>query len=321
MTAGILDLDVVLPDDRVTVEQLHESSGVSVAEILEITRSKEIPVLGPGQQAWELAVEAAEAVLDRTGTAPDRIGRVLYAGNGYWDLPGWSPAAKVADELGIPAAHCFEVTNFCNAVPVGLQLAVDGLRPGDLTLLVTGERFAESVDRSDPDSKGLFNFGDAAAAVLVGDAGCAFAHLGSSARTDPRWADYYTGDYHETGVHTRRRGRRSGLADAYDENYTALVAQTLRAIGRPLSDVRWLLVNQNDERIQRRLLDSLGLPPSRSVFRHAELGHLGCADTLVALRSLLDEGALHHGDLVLLATSGLGFSWSVTALEYRAGQQ
>jgi 3-oxoacyl-[acyl-carrier-protein] synthase-3 len=36
------------------------------------------------------------------------------------------------------------------------------------------------------------------------------------------------------------------------------------------------------------------------------------------LRGLVDDGALADGDLVLLATSGAGFSWSVTALRYGA---
>jgi 3-oxoacyl-[acyl-carrier-protein] synthase-3 len=39
------------------------------------------------------------------------------------------------------------------------------------------------------------------------------------------------------------------------------------------------------------------------------------------LRRLWDDNALSHGDLVLLATSGAGFSWSVTALEYRLEHQ
>ena len=271
-------------------------------------------------QAEGRAREAAGTVLDRAGTDPASISRVVYAGNGYWDAPGWSPAAKVADELGITDAHCFEVTNFCNALTLGLRVAVEGLAPGGLTLVLSGERFAGSVDRTDPDSKGMFGFGDAAAAVLVGTSGCALRFLGSAARTDPGWCDYYTGEFRETGVTSRRRGRRSGLADAYDENYVALVGQVLADTGRTLDEVRYVLVNQNDERIQRRLLDSLGLPPERSVFRHAELGHLGCADTVVALRRLLDDDALAAGDLVLLATSGLGFSWSVTALERAAAR-
>ncbi|RCG27276.1 3-oxoacyl-ACP synthase [Sphaerisporangium album] len=318
---GLVDFEVAFPQGRMTVQQMHEWSGVSIPEILEITHCQEFPVLGPDEQAWELAVDAAATTLDRTGTDPGSISRVIYAGAGYWDAPAWSPAAKVADELGITRAHCFEVTNFCNALTVGMRIAVDGLTPGsdERVLVVAAERFAHAVDRRDPDSKGLFNFGDAASAVLVGGSHHSFAYLGSSARTDPQWCDYFIGDYHDTGVYTRRRGHRKGLSDTYVNNFVTLVGDTLDEIGRKQDDVRFLLINQNDKNIQDRLLTTLDLPPERSVYNHSELGHMGCSDTLIALRRLWDGGALDTGDLVLLATSGAGFSWSVTALEYRAG--
>ena len=318
---GIVDLDVAFPGGRITVDQMHESSGVSLPEILEITHCKQFPVLDPQEQAWELAVDAAGTVLDRTGTDPATISRVIYVGSGCWDLPFWSPAAKVADELGITGAHCFEVVNFCNALTTGLGIAAGGIAPGsdERVLVVAGERFSEVVDRFDPDSKGLFNFGDAAAAVLVGGSGHSFAYLASSARTDPGWCDHYGGEYRDAGIRVRRRGNRQGLAQAYTDNYVTLVDQTLKRAGRRLSDVRYLLVNQNDRNVQDRLLRALDLPPERSVFHHSELGHMGCADTAIALRRVWDRGALDDGDLVLLATSGMGFSWSVTALQYRAG--
>lgn len=318
---GIVDFAVAFPEGRITVDEMRERSGVSVAEILEVTHCAEFPALDENEHAWELAAQAGADALERTGTDPEHIGRVIYAGAGYWDAPAWSPAAKVADELGIDQAHCFEVTNFCNALTLGLRLAVEGLVPGapERTLVVAAERFAGAVDRRDPDSKALFNFGDAATAAVVAESDYAFAYLGASARTDPQWCDYFVGDYHVTGVHTRRRGRRKGLADAYVQNYVALTGETLKLVGSDLADVRYLLVNQNDREVQERLLDELGLPPERTVFNHARYGHMGCSDTLIALRGLTDEGALADGDLVLLATSGAGFSWSVTALRHRVG--
>jgi 3-oxoacyl-[acyl-carrier-protein] synthase-3 len=319
--AGIVDLAVAFPDGRITVDEMHRRSGVSLPEILEITHCHEFPVLEPHEQAWELAALAAATLLERTGTDPDAIRRVIYAGSGCWDQPFWSPAAKVADELGITGAHCFEVVNFCNALMTGVGIAAGGLVPGsdERVLVVTGDRFSDVVDRADPDSKGLYNFGDAAAAVLVGGSGHAFGYLASAARTDPSWCDHFAGEYDETGVRVRRRGSRKGLARAYTDNYVALVNETLRKAGRSLSEVRYLLVNQNDRNVQDRLLQALDLPPERSVFNHTELGHMGCADTAIALRQVWDSAALADGDLVLLATSGMGFSWSVTALEYRTG--
>jgi 3-oxoacyl-[acyl-carrier-protein] synthase-3 len=317
---GIVDFAVAFPAGRISVQEMHERSGVSVPEILEVTHCSELPALAADELAWELAVEAAADALERSETDPDDVERVIYAGAGYWDAPAWSPAAKVADELAITRAHCFEITNFCNGLTLALRVAVEGLgaASGKRALVVAAERFAGAVDRTDPDSKALFNFGDAATAAVIGRSDYSFAYLGGTARTEPHWCDYFVGDYHEAGVHTRRRGRRKGLADAYVENFVTLTGETLALVGQDLDDVRYLLVNQNDMVVQERLLAELALPPDRSVFNHQRYGHLGCSDTMIALRGLVDDGALADGDLVLLATSGAGFSWSVTALRYGA---
>lgn len=316
---GIVDFEVRFPSSRARVQDMHADSGVSVADILAVTHTAEFPALGEHEQAWELAAEAARAVLARTGVSPDDIGHVIYAGSGEWDLPFWSPAAKVAGELGIGRAHCFEVANFCNAgmtaVRTGLNELALGAAPYALVLI--GDRLSRLVDYTDPDSKALFNFGDAPAAVLLGREDCAFEVLTSSMRTDPSWADYYSGDLEDSQVLMRRRGRRQGLGDAYLENFPARVDDVLTALGRTLSDVSYFLINQGDKGMHERLLDRLGLPAERSVFSYDRLGHMGGSDLLIALRELTDHKRLETGDLLLLASSGMGFTWGVTAVEYR----
>ncbi|MBT0772354.1 hypothetical protein KIH74_25645 [Kineosporia sp. J2-2] len=319
--AGIVDFAVTFPAGEVTVAELHETSGVPVADLLAITHCDRFPVLADGEQAWELAVRAARQVLDRQGVSPSEIGTVIYAGSGEWDLPFWSPAARSALELGIHDAHCFEVTNFCNAASLALRLGVREIASGEsrFVLVLVGDRLSRLVDRSDPDSKVLFNFGDAPAAVLLGDVGggSGFQYLSSALSTDPAWADYYQGEHEEFQVFMRRRGRRKGLAEAYLTHLTALVGKNLRAVGATLDDVAYLLFNQGDKNIHERLLDALGLPRERSVLNYHRYGHMGGADTLIALNDLLDAKALNPGDLVLLASSGMGFSWGVSAWRFR----
>ncbi|MEV4947162.1 3-oxoacyl-[acyl-carrier-protein] synthase III C-terminal domain-containing protein [Streptomyces sp. NPDC053755] len=317
---GIVDFEVAFPSSRVTVRELHETSGVPVADILAITHTEEFPVLGEDETAWELAAEAARAVLERNGVSPDAIGQVIYAGSGEWDQPFWSPAAKVADELGILGAHCFEVTNFCNgamtAVRTGLaELALGGVAP--YALVLVGDRLSRLVDRDDPDSKALFNFGDAPAAVLLGREDCLFEVLASSMRTDPSWADYYSGDLEDDRILMRRRGRRQGLGDAYLENFPARVGDVLSTLGKEVTDVAHFLINQGDKGMHEKLLAGLGIPPEKSVFNYHRYGHMGGSDPLIALAGLLDDERLEPGDLVLVATSGMGFTWGVTALEFR----
>ncbi|MFF5974549.1 3-oxoacyl-ACP synthase III family protein [Streptomyces sp. NPDC012769] len=316
---GIIDFEVVFPSSKVEVAELHAASGVPVADILAITHTAEFPALDEDEAAWELAAAAGRAVLDRTGISPDDIGHVVYAGSGEWDQPFWSPAAKVADELGIHHAHCFEVTNFCNGGMTAVRTALAELALGTApyALVLIGDRLSRLVDHEDAESKALFNFGDAPAAVLLGRDGCLLDVLTSSMRTDPSWADYYSGDIEDDRVLMRRRGRRQGLGDAYLENFPARVDDVLTALGRQIGDVAYLLINQGDKGMHEKLLATLGIPAEKSVFNYHRYGHMGGSDPLIALGDLIADRRLAPGDLILVATSGMGFTWGVTALEYR----
>ncbi|WP_236700276.1 3-oxoacyl-ACP synthase III family protein [Allosalinactinospora lopnorensis] len=294
-------------------------SGLPVAEITAITHCAEIPVLDEGEEAWELAFDAATAVVERNSVPLDEVGQVIYAGSGEWDLPLWSPAAKVADELGIARAHCFEIVNFCNASTAAIRTGMDAVLTGwaDYVLLLLGDRMSRFIDYTDPDSKSLFNFGDTATAMLLGRTGEDFRLLHTATRTDPSWCEFYSGEREEHRAVVRRRGRRPGAADAYVENLSALVGETLSALGKSADDVAHLLINHSNRTTHERLLDRLGLPRERSVFNYDRLGHMGASDPFIALRGLLAEKRLRQGDLVLLLSSGFGFSWGVTAVEYR----
>lgn len=320
--SGIIDFDVRLPSGIARVADMHAASGLPTADIMAITHCAEFPVLADGEQAWELAARAGRTILARSGITPESIGKVIYTGSGEWDIPFWSPAAKVADELGIRGAHCFEVTNFCNGFTVALRLAMDEIQlaRSENVLLLIGDRLSRLVDYADPDSKVVFNFGDAPAAVLLGRDGYVFHFLHSAMHTDPSWCDYYSGEHEEFQVYMRRHGRRTGLRQAYLKYYSELVAETLSAIGRKTSDIRYFLINHSDESIHVELLKALGIPAEKTLFNYGQLGHMGGSDVVVGLRQLISGERLRAGDLVLLATSGMGFSWGITALEYRPGQ-
>jgi 3-oxoacyl-[acyl-carrier-protein] synthase III len=316
--AGIVDFEVRLPGGIATVQEMQAASGLVPAEILEITHTSRFPVLGEGELAWELAAEAAQTLLKRAGVAPGDIGVVICAGSGEWDLPFWSPAAGIAAELGIDQAHCFEVTNFCNGAMAALQVAADKIDLGrtEHALVLVGDRLSQLVDYHDPESKALFNFGDAPAAILLSREG-SLELAYSAMRTDPAWAHYYSGDIEDDRVVMRRRGHRSGLGDAYLRNFVELTNDTLSALDLPLSAVSWFLINQGDQSMHERVLTALGLPAERSVFNYHRYGHMGGSDPFIALADLRDQGRLAPGGTVLVASSGMGFTWGITALRCR----
>ncbi|MGH8653379.1 MAG: 3-oxoacyl-ACP synthase III family protein [Gammaproteobacteria bacterium] len=315
---GIIDFEVRFPSARASVAKMHAASGVSIADIMAITHCDGFPVLADNEQEWQLAVQSCRTMLARNRVVPTMIGNVIYAGSGEWETPFWSPAAKAANELSINDAHCFEVTNFCNAATAAVQIAADKIALGrtSYVLVLLGDRLSQLVDHGDPDSKMLFNFGDASAAVLLGQEDLTFKLLHSAMRTDPSWCDYYCGEREEYRVLMRRRGRRQGLANAYIEAFSALVADTLAALDKKTDDIAYFLINQGDKGMHERLLQTLGIRADKSVFNYDRLGHMGTPDTLIALQEVLTYKRMKTGDLILLATSGMGFSWGITALEY-----
>ncbi|MEU8543833.1 3-oxoacyl-[acyl-carrier-protein] synthase III C-terminal domain-containing protein [Streptomyces sp. NPDC048717] len=316
--AAIVDFEVCLPSGRVTTRHMAEASGLPEEEIRTITVCDSFPVLGDGEAEWELALNSARTLLKRHPVPLSSIRTVIYAGTGVWDVPFGSPSARVAHELGIERAHCFELGNHCNAVTVAIQLAADLVAgtPGEYALVLLGDRVSTMIDYTDGSAKELFNNGDAGAALLLAHSGGIAEVLGSRNRTDPSWATQYTGSYEGDRIVVRRESERDGLAEAYAENFVGLTNELLESIGAKVEDVSYLLVTHGARPIHENLLKELGLAESRSVLNYDRLGHMGGADTLIAMRDLMAGDRLRPGDLVLHATSAIGFTWGVLAMKY-----
>jgi 3-oxoacyl-[acyl-carrier-protein] synthase-3 len=247
----------------------------------------------------------------------DEIGLVLYAGSSEWGTPFWSPAAKIAAELGITRAHCYEVSNFCNAGMVAVKLADDQVRAGThpYALVIIADRLSELVDYGTGYIE-LFNFADGAAAVLLtADAAATrYEVLGGAHHTDPQWVDSYYGEIKNGEIKVERGEKLDGLGEAFLDNFTTLTHKVLAGIGAGVADVAHFLVTHGNQDTHRKYLAALGVDASRSVFQYERDGHLGGADPLQALEELEREARIGSGDLVIVATAGSGFTWGVTAL-------
>lgn len=66
--------------------------------------------------------------------------------------------------------------------------------------------------------------------------------------------------------------------------------------------------------IKRWFLVKFSIENTIITLRH--YGHMGSVDTLFGLAQSLEKGKIHPGDLVVLATSGLGFVWGATVLKF-----
>lgn len=311
---GIADYALAMPSGKLSVDDVSRESGYTVEKLGQILPSGKFSVLAEDETSWGLGRDAAARLLARNPVPLDEIGLVLYAGSSEWGTPFWSPAAKIAQELGIAHAHCFEVSNFCNAGMVAVKLADDQVRAGTHkhALVIVSDRLSQLVEYGTGYIE-LFNFADGAAAVLI-SADAKYEVLGAAHHTDPQWVDSYYGEIKEGRVKVERGEKLEGLGEAFLGNFTALTHKVLAGLGRGVDDVSYFLVTHGNQDTHRKYLAALGVPASRSVFQYDRDGHLGGADPFLALEELEREGRIASGDLVVVATAGSGFTWGVTAI-------
>ena len=141
---SIVDFTVALPSAKVTVDDFLTHPNVTRAKVESIIPSGQLSVLAADETCWGLGIEAARTLLERNQTDLDSIAWVIYAGSADWGIPFWSPAAKIAADLGVKQAMCFEVSNFCNAGFLALNIAEDSVRgtKGRCGLVIISDRLS-----------------------------------------------------------------------------------------------------------------------------------------------------------------------------------
>jgi 3-oxoacyl-[acyl-carrier-protein] synthase III len=84
-----------------------------------------------------------------------------------------------------------------------------------------------------------------------------------------------------------------------------------------VQDIDHFFTNQVKRSITDNLLRELGLKETQTMRSMREYGHMGPADTLFCLARAQEEGRIKPGDIVVLAGSGIGFTWAAMVLKYR----
>jgi 3-oxoacyl-[acyl-carrier-protein] synthase-3 len=103
----------------------------------------------------------------------------------------------------------------------------------------------------------------------------------------------------------------------YLKNYLTAIHDALKNSGYKVQDINHFFTNQVKRSITDNLLRELGLQETQTMRSMKNYGHMGPADTLFCLARAHEEGRIKPGDLVVLAGSGIGFTWAAMVLKYR----
>ncbi len=272
------------------------------------------------QAVSDLAIEAAELALERSGVSIRDIGFILLATSTPDHLlPGTAP--MIAARLGssVPA---FDLMAACSGFAYGWMTADHLVKgSGQPVLLIGANVLSRRVNPQDLPTAILF--GDAAGAVVLGPTSAAgiVAAVGHSAgehatqlmipaggsrqpwRPDTVAADRFM--QMPSGQIVFKLAIQAMLADCDAVLKKAEVA---------VSEIDWLIAHQASYRIVAELGKRLDIPSERVAWWLADYGNSSAATIPVAMSLGREQGWIRPGHTILLAAAGAGFCSAASVL-------
>jgi len=158
--------EYICRNDDLIRNSAYSWSPMSAAEISQKTGIEERRYSARGLD--ELALDAAEAALEKAGRKPEDIGAVLFCScTSHRMMP--SMATWLSGQLGMFQTHAsVDLIAACAGLPYGISEAVRQLQEVNRpVLLVCGEKFSDKIGTVRPSR---MIFGDGAAGIVIGPA-------------------------------------------------------------------------------------------------------------------------------------------------------
>ncbi|TDD77909.1 3-oxoacyl-ACP synthase III family protein [Actinomadura rubrisoli] len=320
-----------LPERTLTTTQLEQriaedNPGLQVPHgvIERFSGVRRRHLAAPTDRPSDLAATAARKLLDRTGTEPDKIELLLYAGVSV-DAVEPATAHPVAAKLGL-ACPVLDLRNACNGVCDAIDVADAYITTGraGTVLIAVGETSTTIMPRVVADQR---EFTKVAVAYTLSDAGAA---LLLEAADEPGLLARHTAAHSSawqaavvpiTGEPGERRiGRFTlravQLAEAFASLDPGRFTETLSDAGLAWDDFAAICVHQAALDGLWLICDNLGIPHDKVVVTIAEHGNLAAATLPVQLAQATTSGRVRRGDLVALVGLASGISASLMVLRW-----
>jgi 3-oxoacyl-[acyl-carrier-protein] synthase-3 len=326
----LVDVGVWMPERWMTAEEIGSAAGIPPEVIVDRFGLDGKYIAGPDDHVSSMGAAAARRAMERAGFSAADLDLVVYFGSMWKDYMVWSAAPKIQDLIGATAAWSLELSYVSCGTPVALKVVADMMRSDpalEQVLVVGGSRESHLLDYTNPRSRFMFNFGDGAAAAVLGRAG-GHEIVSSAIHTDGRFADdvavYGGGSIHPTsertlaaGMHHLDVGDQESMKERLDSisgpNFVAIAREACTRAGIRPSDVALLAPIHFKRSFFEWVVAELGIPPERTVYlRHH--GHMSGIDPLVGIDARRDQ--LRPGDWVLLLAAGTGYTWAATVLRW-----
>ena len=282
---------------------------------------------GKDLHAGQMAIWASEKVLK--GIDPLSIDLIIWTGSEYKEHPVWSAGIYVQGQLGLRNAYAFDASARCSSNVLGLHLAKSLMlsdKKINRVLLCGGHKTGDLVNYKDETSRFLYNLSDGASAMLL-ERGDENPILESSFITDgdfsldviipgggskkplrdnPQVEDMYL-------TCPDIQGMRERLAQRSHENFIKVIKESAQnSLTKPIDYLALLHMKKS---AHDAILNSLELNQEQSFYMD-HYGHFGAPDQVLSLAIAQKRGRLKKGDHVVLASAGIGYTWSAISLRW-----
>ena len=332
---GLLATAHYLPDRWMTAAEIGAVSGIPEQVLVEKFGLRGKHIAAEDEHVSDLAVAAAERLLDEHDVDPGSIGALVYYGSTWKDYPVWQAAPWIAHRLGCSNAYAIEYDNVSMGTPVALRFARALLTAEPelgSVLVVAACRESYLLDYTNERSRFMFNFGDGAVAGLLAADADRNVLLGCHAITDGSFSlqvKVPAGGSVEPASHASVDHRRhfldvadpAQMKDGLDEvslrNFVAAAEGALARSGSSLADVSYLCGIHMKRSMHEAIARGLGVPLERAAYLD-DTGHMSGVDPLLSLDRAARAGQLREGDVVLLLAAGTGYTWAASTVRWGA---
>lgn len=322
---GIIRSTVWLPSGREDASFVSAQTGIPKS-VLEkkmglVTKCRATPDIHPS----DMAVFAARKALDNLD--PNSIDMLIWTGSEYKDYPVWSAGIYVQHQLGLKRAWSFDLAARCSSNVVALRVAKDIMlaRPEiKRVLLCGGHKTGDLVNYADSQSRFLYTLSDGGSAIVL-ERHAGNPILESSVITDGAFSlDVIipgggTKKTNRQGLHQADTyltvpdvtGMRHRLADRSIQNFVDVINRA--TMGKPIDYLAMVHLKRS---AHDAILAALNLKQEQSLYLD-HYGHFGAPDQVLSLGLAEQKGLLKAGDQVVLASAGIGYTWSAISMEWQ----
>lgn len=316
--AKITSMGVGVPPGLLTNQDLEKMVETSNDWIVERTGILKRHIVDKGVACSDLAAEAAQQILDKTGTDPEEIELIIVATiTPDMQLP--ATACLVQDKIGAKNAWGFDMSIACSGFLYAMQIACQFIKTGahKKAIAIGLDVMSSIIDYEDRQT--CIIFGDGGGAALIepceeGEEGVLdFIH-----QVDGSGGDYLclpaggsknpaSNETIEKKMHYVHQDGKVVFKYA-TRKMPELCVKVLEKNGLTGDDIDLFIPHQANLRIISAAVDRLKVPMEKVIVNISEYGNTTAGTLPLAIDSALKEGKLKKGDLVLLGTVGAGFS-------------